>query len=193
MNKIEEYCPKTTKPGGICSSVHYGNRTRFKKAIEQAELKIKKVQEIIDYTNEFLQLLGIKPVANPIVKRESFDNNFYELIKKENDLKDKRDIVWMKFTEDDFLGVVATSNDINFQIPSDPSKYNEKTDKNEWKYNTSGIIIHSLKKRWNENSVLVFPLNNIPDGAKRSDIERGVGDYLIKKEVPILDFFSHRY
>ncbi|WP_097016039.1 hypothetical protein [Anaerocolumna aminovalerica] len=188
MNIIENY-----RPGGKYSSVHFGKLTRFEKATEQAKLEIREVQEIMDYTNEYLQLIGIERVQNPIVKNESFCNNIYKKLKENNNLEDERDIVWMKFTEDRYLGVVAVGNDINFQIPNNQSEYNEKTYRNRWKYNTSGIIIHYLKKRWDENFVLTFPLKNIPDGITRKDVEGGIGDYLIKKGVPILDFYSHRY
>lgn len=193
MEKAREYLFETSRPSGAYSSVHCDKRTRFDKAEEQAELKAKKVQEIIDYTNEFLGLLGMNSAINPIIERESFENNLYKEIKEKNNLKDERDMVWMKFTKDGFLGVVATSNDINFQIPNDSSEYKEKLTKIKWKYNTSGIIIHHLKKKWDESFVLIFPLQNISEKLKRGDVERGIGNYLIKKEVPILDFFSHRY
>lgn len=44
--------------------------------------------------------------------------------------------------------------------------------------------------RQQEAYVLIFPLVNIPDGLDRSDIESGIGNYLISKNVPILDFYS---
>lgn len=84
------------------------------------------------------------------------------------------DIIWMKFTTDDYLGVVATSLDINFSTT-----------------NTSGKIINHLDKKWNEEFVLVFPLPNIPKPLNRQLIESGIGNYLISKNVPILDFYSH--
>lgn len=193
MEKAREYLLETSRPSGAYSSVHYAKHTRFDKAEEQAELKAKKLQDIIDYANEFLGLLGMNSAINPIIETEFFENNLYKEIKEKNNLKDERDIVWMKFTEDGFLGVVATSNDINFQIPNDSSEYKEKISKKKWKYNTSGIIIHHLKKQWDKSFVLIFPLQNISEKLKRGDIERGIGNYLIKKGVPILDFFSHRY
>ncbi|MCB2286610.1 hypothetical protein LGK99_05765 [Clostridium algidicarnis] len=193
MEKAMEYLLETSRPNGAYSSVHYDKRTRFDKAEEQAELKAKKIQDIIDYTNEFLGLLGVNSAINPIIERESFENNLYKEVKEKNNLQDERDIVWMKFTQDEFLGVVATSNDINFQVPNDSSEYKEKISKKKWRYNSSGIIIHHLKKQWDESFVLIFPLQNISEKLKRGDIERGIGNYLIKKEVPILDFFSHRY
>lgn len=193
MEKIKEYLLETSRPSGVHGSVHYDKRIRFDKAEEQAKLEAKKIQDIIDYTNEFLGLVGMNSAINPIIERKSFEKNLYKEIKEKNNLKDKRDIVWMKFTEDGYLGVVATGNDINFQVPNDLSDYKEKISKKKWKYNTSGIIIHHLKKQWDESFVLIFPLQNIPEKLKRGDIERRIGNYLIKKEVPILDFFSHRY
>ncbi|WP_369813894.1 hypothetical protein, partial [Halolactibacillus sp. JCM 19043] len=62
-----------------------------------------------------------------------------------------------------------------------------------WKYNTSGIIVHHLGKCWDESFVLLFPLKNIPGNLSRSDVERGIGNYLIDKGVPILDFYFHNY
>ena len=57
----------------------------------------------------------------------------------------------MKFTTDGYLGVVAASDDINFDIPLSEANYNDTTDGkekssgNDWEHNTSGIIVHHLK------------------------------------------------
>jgi len=186
MEKAREYLRETSRPCGARSSVYYGNLNRFVMAEEQAKLKAIEIQDIIDYTNEFLELLGMDSVITPKREKEYLGNYLYKEIKKINNLEDERDIVWMKFTQDGFLGVVATSNDINFDIPLSEKEYDKK-------HTTSVIIIHHLKKKWDESFVLIFPLKNIPQNLKRGDIERGIGNYLIKKGVPILDFFSHRY
>lgn len=186
MKKASEYLLDTSRPGGARSSVRNGNCTRFVKAEEQAKLKIIEIPKIIDYTNEFLGLLGIDLVSTPKRERKFLRNNLYKEIKEAYNLEDARDIVWMKFTKDGFLGVVATSNDINFDIPLSEKEYDKK-------HNTSGIIIHYLGKKWDESFVLIFPLLKIPEKLERGDVERGIGNYLINKGVPILDFFSHRY
>lgn len=186
MEKASEYLTETSRPAGKSSSVRYGNCIRFDIADEQAKMEVIEIPKIIDYTNEFLELLGMDPVITPKWERESLGNDLYKKIKKVNNLEDERDIVWMKFTEDGFLGVVATSNDINFCIPQSEKEYDKE-------HNTSGIIIHHLGKKWDESFVLIFPLQNIPEKLKRGDVERGIGNYLIEKGVPILDFFSHRY
>lgn len=99
----------------------------------------------------------------------------------------------MKFTTDQYLGVVATSNDVNVNMPNSSEEYNLKKPNNKWFYKTSGIIIHSLGKKWNKDYVLIFPLKNLPKDLSRHDVEKYVGDYLIEKDVPILDYYSHRY
>lgn len=107
-----------------------------------------------------------------------------------------------KFTKDGYVGVVATSDDINFDVPNSSSDYDKKHKvyntylkkwEDKWVYNSSGIIIHKLGKQWDESFVLIFPLKNIPQGYGRGDVERAVGNLLIEKGVPILDFYSHIY
>lgn len=120
-------------------------------------------------------------------------NICYERIPEYKELKDKKDIVWMKFTKQKYLVVVAISKDINFDIPESSEVYDVKKGKDRWRYNTSGIIIHHLNMEWDESFVLFFPLINIPSGKTRKDIEMAIGNYLIDKGVPILDFYSHNY
>ena len=63
-------------------------------------------------------------------------------------------------------------------------------------YTTAGRINKSLGLEWDDSEVLIFPLNipsKIQGVLNRSDIESGIGNYLISKGVPILDFYSHNY
>jgi len=80
-------------------------------------------------------------------------------------------------------------NDINFCMPPSDKHYDERKG-SKWKYNTSGIIIRSLDQVWDESFVLVFPLKNIGKGKDRKKIECGIGNNLIDKGVPILDYYS---
>ena len=177
-------------PKGINSSVHYSS-FRLIKAEKESKKTPVEIRKIIKYTNEFLNILKMKPISNPVIDLTKKEIN-YKQIKENSFIEDEKDIVWMKFTKDKYLGVVATSNDVNFNIPTSMEQYNIKKN-NKWVYNTSGIIIHHLHKEWDENFVLVFPLINIPKGLNRGDIERGIGNYLIYKNIPILDFYSHNY
>ncbi|WP_198182921.1 MULTISPECIES: hypothetical protein [Lactobacillus] len=78
-------------------------------------------------------------------------------------------VIWMKFAKNGQLGVVAASNDYNFDIPPSSEVYDETTDgkpksnSNGWKYTTSGIILHKLNLEWDESFLLIFPLQGIED------------------------------
>lgn len=181
-------------------SVHGNSYIRANMAIEQAKKDPVPVEEIVRLVTGFLKDIGIKTADDPVVHDPLKID--YKKIKETYGLADERDIVWMKFTEDGYLGVVAVSSDINFFYPFSASDYDLKYaafDKyqnryvNRWVFNTSGIIIHKLNKKWDESFVLVFPLNGIPEGYERGDIECAVGNFLIEKGVPVLDYFSHMY
>lgn len=93
---------------------------------------------------------------------------------------DENDIVWIKLNTNGCISVVGTSEDISFS-----NRKKEKT--------KSGQINTHLHQEWDKSKVLIFPLINIPEELNRSDIESIVGNYLTDHDIPILDFFSHRY
>ncbi|EEV33781.1 predicted protein [Enterococcus gallinarum EG2] len=156
---------------------------RCTKAAEELRKQKYPIDQIISFTIEFLQKYGLKNaqceylvgnnVSNLLTPRARY--NKYNEIQRKFQLNSRKHLVWMKFTKSGYLGVVAASDDINFDLT-----------------NTSGEIISHLKQDWDKSFILVFPLPNICD-KERSDIECGIGNYLIKKDVPILDFYSHRY
>ncbi|MDK7182423.1 hypothetical protein [Lacticaseibacillus rhamnosus] len=184
--------PKDSKSHGLHgskASIKKAGNIRFKQA--ERELFLAKshskshnfLNETIRYTNEFLKKMGNEIVSDPKFEvsrgaiRPSNKNVKidYCKIKRANKLFNEGHIIWMKFTKDGYLGVVAAGTDINFS---------ENT--------TSGQIIRHVDQEWDENFVLIFPLSRISDGL-RKDIECGVGNYLIQKGVPILDYYSHRF
>lgn len=155
MENIRQYfeCFPGT-PRGRRSSVHYGSTYRLDKARKQASFPPVCVDEIITYVNDFLKAAGMNIVESPRrdvrgVDAEGLPEINYEEIKAGYALKDIRDIVWMKFTTDKYLGVVAAGNDINFDIPSDEAEYDEKESEmsKKWKHTTAGILVHQLGKR----------------------------------------------
>ncbi|CAW97975.1 TPA: hypothetical protein TUU08_000905 [Streptococcus equi subsp. zooepidemicus] len=181
-----------TTEGEQCNqSVHGNSYSRFNEAKKQLSKSIVEVDKIATDILEFLEKLGIRTTKSPKIEPSSID---YESIKEGYNLNDKADLVWLKFVKSGHVGVVATSNDVNFQIPKNESEYDLKESmNNDWKYNSAGIIIHKLGLEWDESFVLLFPLGNIPTGYKRHDIEKAIGNFLYKKGVPILDLYSHLY
>jgi hypothetical protein len=171
-----------------CQSVH-GGSVRYRKARQQADSKIVGREVIIRYATEFLNKIGITTTDDPIVAPCDVD---YSKLQKDYHLSDPNDLVWMKFSTEGDLGVVATAADINFDYPKSSADYH-KRDEHGWVHNTSGILMHMLGKKWDESFVMIFPLCGIPSGYKRHDIEKAVGNYLISKGVPVLDYYSHLY
>ena len=102
------------------------------KAEEQAELNPVTIDDITKLTNAFLAMCGVSCVKDPKIddpKDKLIDSDtFYNQLKQDYDLTDRRDIIWMKFSEDGFLGVVASSDDINFLIPSSTADYTKTND-----------------------------------------------------------------
>lgn len=182
------------RPGGKRSSVRYNDTTRLDVAKEQNSKCSKSIEEVIACVNKCLVENNIKAVESPITKLDNgkFANGinkteFYKNLQQNYNLRDKRDLVWIKFTDDLKIVTVATSNDINLQMPIDRTQYKSK------KYNTSGIIMHRLGFEYNKDFLLVFPLTNLGVNVKRGEIEKKIGDYLIANDFPIIDFYSHRY
>ena len=180
-------------------SVHGRGIKRFEKAQEQAKLPPAAVGTIVDYIKEYLGFVGIETTEQPIINPQSID---YDEIKEQFGLQDKKDIIWLKFTKDGYLCVVAMGDDINFDIPKNSDDYDKKrqvynpekkTYEEKWVHNSSGILLHKLGKEWDKSFVLLFPLKNIPQGYNRGDVEKAIGNWLIYKEVPVLDYYSHNY
>lgn len=117
------------------------------------------------------------PIYDVNKKCYTFWDDKYDVIKECFDLNYASDIVWMKFTEDGYLGVVADGFDVNFSYD-----------------NSSGRLIRVLDKtkKWNDSCVIVFPITKeLLELKSRKEIETGIGNYLIAKGVPIIDYYSH--
>jgi len=182
-----------------CQSVHGNSYVRYNDALQQSKKPLVDKNIIITLILTYLSEIGIQTTDNPEFDPKSID---YDNIKERFELNSKDDLLWLKFTKDGYLGVVAVSADINFDMPKDSKEYDtthkvydpyKKIYKIEWLHNSSGIIIHKLGKRWDETFVLIFPLKNIPLGYTKNEVENAVGNMLISKDVPILDSFSHIY
>ena len=149
------------------NTVHNGSTTRFRRAEEQAKILPVDVDEITEVIyKEFSEFIA-KPIKYKITESQIETNGVvtidYKCLKDKYRLADERDIVWMKFTKDNYLGVVADSNDINFDIPNDRNMYDEKRENGLWKYNSSGILIHYLGKEWDSSFVLICPIIKFPE------------------------------
>ena len=157
---------------------------RFEKAKEQLTLSTVSKDKIIDYVNDFLRIIDMEEVdrseAKIKPKKRMTQRIPYAKINPDN----KNNIVWIKFSiiegKEDIISVIGTGCDIFF---SEHCKINS----------SAGVINQRLGLEWNEDCVLIFPLKKMRKGLNNSDIESSIGNYLISKGVPILDFYSHNY
>lgn len=156
---------------------------KFDNAVKQKTIQIKQIE--LDNTKQLIIDNGIIAVNCQWIDssydqkagKYTYYDSKYDIIKTEFDLSYPNDIIWLTFTTDGYLGVVATSFDINFSYES-----------------TAGRLVNSVEKVWDETFVLIFPLTkDILNGRKKTDIETAIGNYLIEKGVPIIDFYSHNY
>lgn len=168
---------------------------RVRVAKIQVERKAQCLEDIKEYSKSFLDECGLKYLVDEfkidVIGKEDKAirkklNEEYKRLREDQGLgMQNNDIVWIKFaekerdcnddsyTENEHVGVVGTSCDIDF---SDKA--------------TSTKIIKSVGYRWS-GKVLAIPLKNIPDGLNRHLIESAYGNYLISKGVPIIDYYSH--
>ena len=188
MQEYFAYDAGTRFPPSKECSVHGESDYRLLEAQKQAKKEPVPVERIIALVNEFLSAMGMRRAESPV---RSVPVN-YAGLKQQYGLCSEKDMVWMKFTTDGYLGVVAVSDDINFDMPQSEAEYHMRNAQG-WVHNTSGILMHQLGKTWDTSFVLVFPLAPIPEGKTRGDLERAIGNYLIAKGVPILDYYSHNY
>ncbi len=205
--------PKTTRDTEFKERKENWDK-RINKAKEQAQIKPMPYSQVFGYVNEFLNMVkhqsnevndkksiellsldadnlalildkGIiaqgcswsTPIWNEEKHMYTFWDTKYDSMKERFQLNYPSDIIWMKFTNKGHLGVIAKSFDINYR--SD---------------NNSGKLVEIIGEKWDDSFVFIFPLTkDILYGRKIGDIERAIGNYLIMKGVPIIDFYSHNY
>ena len=125
---IEELIRNKKRPE---NTVHYGKTKRFEKAKKQLDLQTVDKECIIKLVNCFIKAYGLKVYdGNNIVKTDNINLTEFNKNTKQiyNGITSEKDIIWIKFA-DNRVGVVACSNDINFDIPSNEDEYDIFTKK----------------------------------------------------------------
>lgn len=169
-------------------------------AFEAACGTVVPIEEVDSIVKRVIGCLGLETVANgyfdlqyvEYVQRGNilYAKIDYEKIKEEYGLKNERDLVWIKFTKDPFVGAVASGADINFNIPGSVEDYYLKDGKS-FVYNTSGVLVHKVGKEWDKSFVLLYPLVGLKNSPDRKKVEYIIGQELLKAGVPIIDRYSH--
>lgn len=171
-------CPKYDKnnPDYRCSVDYDKTNYRINIATEEAKKEKASIPDIVSLINLFLKNIEMESKCILIDGLDILMTVNYEHIKRQYKLNHQSDIVWLRFTTDGYLGVVASSNDINFDYGTN-----------------SGKIIDSVKvnKKWDKNKIIIIPLPKITKREDRILIEKMIGNYLHDNQVPIIDLYSH--
>lgn len=176
---------------------------RLKVAREQRELLPTSHSKVINHVNNFLDSLDkqvyktgnapVKPIGNIeldgfkckikkhcIIIDDVSKLNMYRSylhIRKDYNLIESRNLLWIKFTESGHVGAICAGKEINFSTTS-----------------TAGKLISCVGEKWNNDLVIVVPVSD--DWIReyeRNFIESGLGNYLISKGVAIIDYYSHNW
>lgn len=181
-NELSKYmetpsgCPKYDKnnPDYRCSVKYDRTDYRKNKAKSESEKDVVPIMTIQELIGNFLDNFNIKNKGILIEGQDLLMTINYDHILRQFNLKKQSDIIWMKFTTDGYLGVIASSNDINFDED-----------------NSSGKLINYVGKKWDNCKIIIIPLHIVNERSDRLLIEKMLGNYLIEKKVPILDYYSH--
>lgn len=200
---------------------YYGDTLRNDKAKKQAELPASSISEVFSYVDEFIEMLRKEALGDSCekvvccknfalgrgVQALRIDNGLivtgdawipskygqkrhdhkYDVIAEEFGLLHYWDVVWIKFTSTGHVRVVGKGTDIG-------GKQNEKGEDL-----SSVLLTKEVGQHLDDSFVLVFPLTpdvlNAPQVKNYQDktglVECGIGNYLISKGVPIIDYYSH--
>lgn len=130
------------------------------------------------------EVLTINPVS------EKID---YEQISKKYGTNGEGHIIWVQFASSGHVAVVGAGKDIGF-----PKNENKGT----W-----SILSKISSVEWDRSEVIIIPVRELDKdsyGLKnihkhgnnilkcRNGVEHCIGEYLIKKDVPILNYYQHR-
>lgn len=152
----KEY-PKYDKnnPDYRCSVDYDKSNYRINKAAQEAKKERVSISEILSLINLFLKNIKIESKCIVIDGLDILMTVNYEHIRRQYKLNNQSDIVWLRFTTDGYLGVVASSNDINFDYQTN-----------------SGKIIRSVNKEWDKNKIIIIPLPKITGRRDRILVEK---------------------
>ena len=157
--------------GNIKSDMEY----RKEVAMWQAQGPAIDGSKIKEYIIEYLNKTGHKYSRVHVSNTWNID---YAKFAQMTKINDPSHIIWLKFTKKGHVVVVGAGNDINQE--------GEK----------SSALLKAAGEEWDMEKVFVIPIKGLKGKGhhqeERNAVERGIGDYLISKGVPIIDFYSHK-
>lgn len=187
LEQRKEYYARMLSPTQACLHGAWRSDIRFNKAMEEKAKPWEKPSDyIVNACSEALKFFGLTGNVNQI------DVSGLKHLPRMNDNQ-----IFIKLTESGRIAVVGHGKGSTFLIPKCAEEYDEQSydsyGKLNWKYNSPGILLHSVKERYNENLIILISVD-VPAGLQIRDVKRGIGNFLTESEcsIPCIDFFNHR-
>lgn len=159
---------------------------RFKPSIEERQNKAKE-----QYKCSITDKNTVCKIVEEALDEKNIKGEILEINPKELDYKKVTDgsshIIFIQFTTSGHIAVVGAGRDISFS-------------KNK-SYGTWRIISAIDGVEWDDKYVIVIPIQNIKNYRIKKDenilsyrngVEHYLGDYLLSKKIPILNYFQHK-
>lgn len=160
---------------------------RRDKAIEEFKKEVNYTKEdVLNIIDECLRKKGIDGEAILVnIKQQPIN---YEEIKNKYNTKAKEHIIFIQFVKTGHIAVVGAGMDIGFL-------------RNE-NYGTWRVIRELPRIEWDDEEVIIVPVKGLDTksvGIKnvdnilhcRNGVEQCIGEYLIEKNIPILNYYQH--
>ena len=157
-------------------------RAESKKGI----ISIKKIKEILS------KCLKNQEIDRTILHFTNLSCINYSKIQEDNKTNAIGHIIWLQFTKQGHIAVVGAGKDIGFPIKSKSG---------------TAFILNELNLEWDKSNIIVIAIKGLDHqsvGLKnikefnnnilkcRNGIEHYIGDYLISKNIPIINFYQHK-
>ncbi len=159
---------------------------RIKKGQEELN---KSVVEYNEITRIIYECLNKNNINGEVLTELSPQNINYKEINEKYETNAEGHIIWIQFVKSGHVAVVGAGKDIGFP-------------KNK-KSGTWSILSKLSNVEWNKEKVIIIAirgldkesvgLKNVDNLLKcRNGVEQCIGEYLIKNNIPILNYYQHR-
>ena len=171
----------------------------LKERVDEARKQLEKETKTLDEIKTILsECLEEKRISGEIITTNpSLTKINYEEIRTKYDTNGAGHLIWIQFTQSGHVAVVGAGKDIGF--PKNPSRGTAlilskiKEEKPEAEWDTNKVILIPIKGLDRES----YGLKNIHKHGNnvlkcRNGVEHCIGEYLIKKGVPVLNLYQHK-
>ena len=160
---------------------------RVKKGQDELKKTAVEKSEVLGIISECLKKKGIDGEA--LLIEPASKNIDYKKIMDTYKTNGEGHIVWVQFVNSGHVAVVGAGKDIGFPKNEIKGTWSILSKLSDVEWDTKNLIIVPVKGLDNKSN----GLKNVKNILKcRNGVEHCIGEYLIEKKVPILNYYSHK-